>query len=224
MKSLRAIIVKDIAVESRNKESVSSMFMFGVLTMVVFNYTFDPTGFDRSLISPGILWVAFTFAGVIGLNRSFGMEMDNDCLQGLLLAPLSRGDLYLGKVASNFIFMMAAELMVMPAFVILNNVRFNLQIVEIIGVAVIATIGFVSVGTILSMISAQTRMREVMLAILQIPLSVPIILMAVSSTGIIMNQETDGLAGLSSRLSILGAFSIVYLTASYLVIDYVVEE
>src|SRR5262249_14844348 len=121
MKSLTAIIFKDIAVEWRNKESISSMFMFGVLTMVIFNYAFDPTGLDRSLISPGILWVSFTFAGVIGLNRSLAMELDNECIQGLLLSPLSRGDLYLGKVASNFAFMTIAELMIFPAFVILNN-------------------------------------------------------------------------------------------------------
>src|SRR5579871_4577133 len=118
---LTSIIFKDIAVEWRNKESFSSMWMFGVLTMAIFNYAFDPTGMDRSLISPGILWVSFTFAGVIGLNRSLSMELDNDCMQGLLLSPLSRGDLYLGKVASNFAFMMMAELVIFPAFVVFNN-------------------------------------------------------------------------------------------------------
>jgi heme exporter protein B len=221
VKSIRAIIFKDIAVEWRNKESVSSMFMFGVLTLVIFNYAFDPTGMDRSVISPGILWVSFTFAGIIGLNRSLSMEIDNECLQGLLLAPLSRGDLYLGKVASNFAFMMTAELLMMPPFVILNNLRVNIQVLQIIGVAVVGTLGFVAVGTILSMISAHTRMKEVILAILQIPLSVPVILMSVSSTAMIMEGQT---AGIFARLSILGAFSIVYLTASYLLFEYVVEE
>jgi heme exporter protein B len=221
MKSITAVLFKDIAVEWRNKESVSSMFMFGVLTMVIFNYTFDPSGMDRSLISPGVLWVSFTFAGIIGLTRSLSMEIDNECLQGLLLAPLSRGDLYLGKVASNFAFMMIAELMTFPAFIILNNLRVNFQIVEILGVAILGTLGFVSVGTILSMISAHTRMKEVILAILQIPLTVPVILMSVGATTMIMEGNTQGI---SARLSILGAFSIVYLTASYLLFEYVVED
>jgi len=221
MKSLRAILFKDIAVEWRNKEAISSMFMFGVLTMVIFNYTVDPTGFDRSELSPGVLWVAFTFAGVIGLNRSLNMEIDNECLQALLLAPLTRGDLYLGKVASNFVFMMTAELLIIPPFVILNNLPIDSRILGIVGVAILGTLGFVSVGTILSMIAAQTRMKEVILAILQIPLTVPVILMAVKSTGMIIANET---AGISSRLAVLGAFTIVYLTASYLLFDYVVEE
>src|SRR5438067_81732 len=147
------------------------MFMFGVLTMVIFNYAFEVTGFDRSLISPGILWVSFTFAGVIGLNRSLSMELDNECLQGLLLAPLSRGELYLGKVASNFAFMIIAEILMLPPFVVLNNLGLTAAIPEILGVAILGTLGFVAIGTILSMISAQTRMKEVLLAILQIPLT-----------------------------------------------------
>jgi len=218
---LTSIISKDIAVEWRNKESISSMFMFGVLTMVIFNYAFDPTGMDRSLISPGILWVSFTFAGVIGLNRSLAMELDNECLQGLLLAPLSRGDLYLGKVASNFAFMMIAEVTIFPFFVVLNNLGLSMALPEIFGVAILGTLGFVAVGTILSMISAHTRMKEVILAVLQIPLTVPVVLMSVSATRMILSEDTEGI---SARLSILAAFSIVYLTASYLLFEYVVEE
>jgi heme exporter protein B len=221
MMPLTSIISKDIAIEWRNKESISSMFMFGFLTMVIFNYAFDPTGMDRSLISPGILWVSFTFAGVIGLNRSLSMELDNECLQGLLLAPLSRGDLYLGKVASNFAFMMMAEIMIFPVFVVLNNLGLSIALPEILGVAVIGTLGFVAVGTILSMISAHTRMKEVILAVLQIPLTVPVILMSVSATRMILSGDTEGI---SARLSILAAFSIVYLTASYLLFEYVVED
>ena len=221
MKPVSAIIHKDVAIEFRNKESISSMFMFGVLTMVIFNYAFDPTGMDRSLISPGILWVSFTFAGVIGLNRSLAMELDNECLQGLLLAPLSRGDLYLGKVASNFAFMMIAEVTIFPFFVVLNNLGLSMALPEIFGVAILGTLGFVAVGTILSMISAHTRMKEVILAVLQIPLTVPVVLMSVSATRMILSEDTEGI---SARLSILAAFSIVYLTASYLLFEYVVEE
>jgi heme exporter protein B len=221
MMPLTSIIFKDIAVEWRNKEAISSMFMFGFLTMVIFNYAFDPTGMDRSLISPGILWVSFSFAGIIGLNRSLSMELDNECLQGLLLAPLSRGDLYLGKVASNFAFMLISEIVIFPAFVVLNNLGLSIALPQIFGVALLGTLGFVSVGTILSMISAHTRMKEVILAVLQIPLTVPVVLMSVTATRMILSGDT---AGISARLSILAAFSIVYLTASYLLFEYVVED
>jgi len=221
MKSISSLFFKDIVVEWRNKEAVSSMFMFGVLTLVIFSYAFDPSGTDRSLLTPGILWISFTFAGIIGLNRSLAMEIDNECIQGLLLAPLSRGELYLGKVASNFAFMMIAELLMMPPFVVLNNLTFSFQIIEIIGVAVLGTLGFVSVGTILSMISAHTRMKEVILAVLQIPLTIPVILTSVAATGQILANETEGI---SYALMMLAGFSIVYLTASYLLFEYVVED
>ncbi len=221
MKALRAIIFKDIVVEMRNKESVSSMLMFGLLSIVIFNFAFQSSGVDRSFLGPGILWVAFTFAGIIGLNRSLSMELDNDCMQGLLLAPLSRGDLYLAKVASNYAFMMIAELFVLPAFVLFYNLRFDAKIAEIVGVAAVATLGFVAIGTILSMISANTRMKEVMLPIMQIPITVPVIIASVEATGMILRGETDGI---TFPLAVLGTFSIVYLTASYMVIEYVVEE
>ena len=221
MKGLRAIIIKDIVVELRNKESVSSMLMFGLLAIVIFNFVFQSSGVDRSFLGPGILWVAFTFAGIIGLNRSLAMELDNDCMQGLLLAPLSRGELYLSKVASNFAFMMTAELFVLPAFVLFYNLSFDLKIAQIVGVALVATLGFVAIGTILSMISANTRMKEVMLPIMQIPITVPVIIAAVEATGMILRAETEGI---TFPLAVLGSFSIVYLTVSYLVIDYVVEE
>ena len=221
MKPLSAIVFKDIVIELRNKETVSSMLMFGLLVLVVFNFAFQPTGAERALIAPGILWVAFTFAGILGLNRSLSIELDNDCLQGLLLAPLDRGALYLGKVASNFIFMMISEAMILPIFVLFYNLRFDLQFLEIAGISVLGTFAFAAVGTILSTISANTRMKEVMLPILLIPLTLPVILASVMATSAVLSGETEGI---SSWLYLLGGFSIVYLVASYLVFEFVVEE
>src|SRR5262245_34967871 len=127
MKPLSSMFFKDIVIEMRSKESISSMLLFGILVLVIFNFAFEPSGAETALIAPGTLWVAFSFAAILGLNRSLAMEMDNECLQGLLLAPVSRGDLYLGKVASNFTFMMIAELIVLPIFVSFNSLKFNLE-------------------------------------------------------------------------------------------------
>ena len=221
MKPITAIIFKDIVIEMRSKESVSSMLMFGVLVLAIFNFAFEPSSVDRSLIAPGILWVAFSFAAILGLNRSLAMEMDNECLQGLLLAPLDRGDLYLGKVASNFTFIMIAELIVLPIFIIFNNLKFNLQFLEIAGIACLGTIAIAAIGSILSTISANTRMREVMLPVLQIPLTVPVVIASVEATSMVLSGETKGI---SSWLYLLAGFSIVYLIVSYLVFEFVVEE
>jgi heme exporter protein B len=219
MKPIAAIIHKDIAIEFRNKEAVSSMLWFGLLVLVIFSFSFDTSEVEG--IKPGILWVAFSFAGILGLNRSLGMESDNDCLQGLLLAPMDRGDLYLGKVAGNFVFTFVAEMIILPVFAIMQHVHFDLKLLAIIGVTMVGTLGFVSIGTTLSMISAHTRMKEVILPILQIPMTLPVIIAAVTATGMILDGET---AGISFPLSLLGVFSIVYLTASYLIFEYVVEE
>ena len=221
MKAISAIIFKDLVIELRNKESISSMLMFGILVLVIFNFAFEPSSVERALIAPGTLWVAFSFAAILGLNRSLAMEIDNDCLQGLLLAPLSRGDLYLGKVAGNFIFILIAEVIVLPVFVILNNLRFNLQFLEIAGITCLGTLGIAAIGTILSTISANTRMKEVMLPVLQIPLTIPVVMSSVEATSMVLTGETKQI---SSWLYILAGFSIVYLTLSYLVFDFVLEE
>src|SRR5207244_12184086 len=150
MKPVTAIIFKDIVIELRSKESISSMLMFGILVLVIFMFAFQASAVERAAIAPGTLWVAISFAAILGLNRSLAMEIDNDCLQGLLLAPLSRGDIYLGKVASNFTFMIIAELVILPVFVIFNNLKFNVQFLEIAAIAALATLAIASVGTILS--------------------------------------------------------------------------
>ena len=221
MKPVAAIVFKDIVIEMRSKESLSSTTMFGVLVLVIFNFAFEPSSLERALIAPGTLWVAISFAAILGLNRSLAMEIDNDCLQGLLLAPLSRGDVYLGKVASNFTFMIIAELVILPVFVIFNNLKFNLQFLEIAAITCLATFAIASVGTILSTISANTRMKEVMLPVLQIPLTVPVVIAAVDATGRVLTGETKEI---SSWLYLLAGFSIVYLTVSYLVFEFAVEE
>ena len=221
MRPVTAIIFKDIVIEMRSKESISSMLMFGILVLVIFMFAFESSGLDKTLIGPGELWAAFSFSAILGLNRSLSMEIDNDCLQGLLLAPLGWGELYLGKVASNFTFMIIAEFVVLPVFFILNNLSFDQRFLGVVGISILGTLGIAAVGTILSTISANTRMKEVMLPILQIPLTVPVVIAAVEATSQILNSEKPQI---SAWLTILAGFSIVYLTISYLVFEFAVEE
>ena len=139
VKPVAAIVFKDIAIEYKNKEAFSSMLLFGLLVVVVFSFAFE--GSDRKALAPGMLWVAYSFAGILGLNRSLNMEVDNDCLQGLLLSPVSRGDLYLGKVAGNLIFTILAELVILPFFIILNNLAFDRILLWIAGITLLGTLG-----------------------------------------------------------------------------------
>lgn len=222
MKALTAIFAKDILIEMRSKKSVGSMLMFGLLVLVIFNFAFEPSSAERAAIAPGTLWVALAFAGIIGLNRALSMEIDNDCLQGLLLGPISRSDLYVAKVASNFAFIVIAELGILPLFIVFNNLRFNVQFIYIAGIALLGTLGFTAIGTILSTISSSTgAMKEVMLPVLQLPLAFPVILAAVELTSLVLSDTYEGI---STWLSVLAGFTIVYLVASYLLFEYVVEE
>ncbi len=221
MKQLLALVAKDVAVELRRKESVTSMMMFGLLVTVIFNFAFEPSGAQSLFIAPGVLWVALIFAGMIGLNRSLAIDLDNDSLQGLLLAPVSRGNLYIGKVLSNFLFMLVADAVILPLFIVFYDLRLETEILWLVLIAVLGTFGFATVGTILSVISSNTRMSEVMLPVLQIPLTLPMILAAVAATVAVLTDEGEGL---SSWMNLLIGFDIIFFVVSYLLFDYVVEE
>ncbi len=221
MNALIALIRKDIVLELRRKETVVSMMMFGLLVMVIFNFAFEPAGTERVLIAPGVLWVALTFAGILGLNRSLAIDLDNDSLQGLLLAPVDRGTLYTGKVVSNFLFMLLSDVVIFVFFVIFYDLPVDARLLWVILIMIFGTAGFAAVGTILSMISSHTRMSEVMLPVLQLPLTLPLVLAAVAATGAALGDE-DG--GYSSWVNLVIGFDIIFFVISYLVFEYVVEE
>src|SRR5262249_22137545 len=111
-----ALLRKDLQIEFCTKETLASLLLLGLLTLVVLSFAFDPASELRTEAAPGALWVAVIFAGVIGLNRSFLAERENECLQGLLLCPVDRGTIYLAKAVGNFVFMTVAEVLIVPIF------------------------------------------------------------------------------------------------------------
>ena len=221
MNVIAILVLKDFMVELRRKETVAAMMMFGLLVVVIFSFAFVPSGVEPARVAPGVLWVALTFAGIIGLNRSLAIDLDNDALQGLLLAPISRGSLYIGKVLSNFLFMLMADAVIFPLFIVFNRLDVDTRLGWVILIGLLGTFGFATVGTILAAISANTRMREVMLPVLQIPLALPMIISAVGATSLVMLEEGDGFW---SGVNMVIGFDIIYFVISYLVFDYVVEE
>src|SRR5512140_1311451 len=116
-----ALIRKDLQIEFRTKETLASLLMLGLLTLVVLSFAFDPTSELRVEAAPGALWVAVIFAGVLGLSRSFLAERENECMQGLLLCPVDRGTIYLAKTVANFVFMMVAQVAIVPIFIFFFN-------------------------------------------------------------------------------------------------------
>ncbi len=220
LRQVLAIIEKDLAAELRTKENLSAMVVFSLLVLVIFNFAFELQGVDITALGSGVLWVAFTFSGILGLGRSFAAEKDKGSLEGVLLSPVDRGAVFLGKVASNFIFITVMEAVTLPLFALLNNVA--LPWWPLVPYIVLGTIGFASMGTLLSAVAASTKMREVMLPILLFPVSIPLLMAAVNLTkGALQARD---FADLSSWFSILIAYDAIFLVVAFWVFEYVVEE
>jgi len=218
--SIWAIVRKDVVAELRTKETLSTMLIFVLLTVIIFNFAFDLRVDNVRQVAPGVLWVAFIFAGVLGLNRSFILETDKGCLDGLLMTPADRSLIYFGKVIGNVIFMLVVEAIALPVFSIL----FNLMLVrlDIILVILLGTIGFSGVGTLFSAMTANTRAREVLLPILLFPVVLPVILAAVKATAGILDGQT--LSEIGNWLGLLAGFDIIFLAIATMTFDFVVES
>lgn len=215
-----AIVAKDLRAELRTKEMASSTVVFAILVLVIFNFAFELRVENMAALAPGVLWVAITFAGVLGLGRSLAQEKDRGCLDGLLLCPVDRGVLYLGKLLAGLIFTGAMEAAVLPVFAVF----FNLPLFSpaLLLVVALGTVGFVAVGTLFSAVAVHTKHREIMLPLLLFPIVVPVVIAAVKATGLaLMGQPW---ASLAPWLGLLVAFDTVFLVVCLLLFEYAVEE
>jgi heme exporter protein B len=219
---VRTIVWKDFTHELRSKEMLISMCVFSFLVIIIFNFAFPPGMGDVDRIIPGILWVAFIFSGLLGMGRSFGVEKDKGSLQGLLLCPVGRGTIYIGKMVGNFIFMSMMEAFTLVIFAVLFNVNLLPILIPLVLIILLGTLGFTVVGTIFSAMSANTRARDVMLSMLVFPIAVPLIIASIKATGKILDGKS--LSEIYSWLKILVAFDLTFLLVSYLTFQFVVEE
>lgn len=222
LRKIWAIVRKDIVAELRTKEMFSAMFVFAVLVIVVFNFAFDlrVSGERVRQVAPGALWVAFAFSGILGLNRTFVLEKDRGCLEGLLLAPVDHTAIYFGKMISTVLFMLVVEALMLPVFTAFFGV--NLFDLRLFLVVILGTVGFASVGTILSAMTAQTRAREVLLPILLLPVAAPVLIAAVKATAGILDGLTMG--EMARWWQLLLAFDLIFPAVAFMTFDYVVKE
>jgi len=219
----RKVIVitwKDALSEMRTREIVFSVLVFTFLVIVIFNFAFSASQETIALVAPGIIWVTFAFAGVLSLNRSFIMEKEEGCLEGLMICPISREVIYVGKMLGSLLFMLIIEAIALPIFAFL----FNLPVLslQIVAITVLTTVGFVAVGTLFSALAVNTKAREMVLPILFLPIIVPIIISAVKASGLALSGESW--SGLASWLQIIVAFDVVFLVASFLTFAFIIEE
>lgn len=219
---IMAIVWKDFVTEFKTRELFSAMFIFALLVILIFIFSVNLSIVKASEVGPGILWVAFLFSGTLGLNRSFVLEKENGCLMGLILAPADRTTIYFGKLISNFVFLTAMELFILPLFMVFFNIDLLEHLLPLLLVIFLGTLGFCTLGTLLSSLSSNLKTREIMLPILLYPLLVPIVIGVVRMTGQILAGEP--LSGMMNWVGLTASFDIIYIGVSIMTIDHILEE
>ena len=220
LKAILAIVWKDLRAEFRSFELVSSMLVFSLLVILIFNFALELDIKTRQTVTAGVLWSTFAFAGTLGLNRSMSIEKDRGCMDGLLLAPVDRSAIYFGKFISNMAFMLLVETFVLPIYSLLYNT--NLFQPGLLVVILLGSIGYTAVGTLLAAMSVQTRTRDVLLPILLFPVAFSVLLAAVkASGGFLSNSE---LTEILLPINLLIAYDVIFIAVAFMVFDMVVEE
>jgi len=208
---------KDLVLEFRTRTALLSAVVFTALVLTVFNFGRDPTAVATIDLAPSILWVTFTFAAMLALNRAFQLELENGALEGLLVSPLSRHSLYLGKLLANLGFVGVVEAVGLPLFVLFFDVPVGPVLFPLIAVIALATVGFVSVGTLFSAMVVRTRFAELMLPVLLLPLTY-----AVQATARLLGGRP--LSEVSGWLKLLAAYDLVFVAVALLLFPHTVDE
>ena len=215
------MVWKDLLVERRSKETLNALAFFSLLLLFVFQFALGPDRERLAGVLPGLLWLGFVLAGLLGLGRTFIAERENDCWEGLLLAPGDKSAIYVGKLAGNLLLMLAVEAMLLVLFAVF----FNLDLAGVLPalglVVVLGTLGLAAVGTLFAAMTANLRARELLFPVLLLPVQVPVLLATVKATEAVLAGEPLG--AVAHWLQLLAAADAVYVTAGLLTFDFVLE-
>lgn len=213
---------KDLLVEYRSRTAILAAIAFVVLVLIVFNFGRDPTAVSNVDLAPSILWVTFTFAAILALNRAFQLELENQSLDGLLLAPIQRSSIYLGKLIANLVFVAMIELIGVPLLALFFNVRILPIVGPLAVVVALATVGFVTVGTLFSAMTVRTRFAELLLPVVLLPFMIPPLIWAVLATGRLFAGRP--LSEIAGELKMLAAYDIAFVAVALLLFPATVNE
>ena len=214
------IVWKDLLLELRSKDLVVSIVVFGLLVVVVFNFALNNTPGMSEELAPGILWAAFAFSAILAMNRAFVRDQEQGGLEGLLISPVSRDAIFLGKALTSLIFMLLVEAVLLPVYAVMLD--FSALSWYLLLTIFLGTLGFAVVGTLFSAMSVQTRSREIMLPVLFFPVLLPVIIAAVEASTRAVGGET--FIGLGRWLPLIGVFDAIFLVICPWVFSFVVEE
>ncbi|MBA3671212.1 MAG: heme exporter protein CcmB [Gemmatimonadaceae bacterium] len=213
---------KDLAIEFRTRTAFFSALIFSLLGLTIFYFAWDATAVAAIDLAPGVLWVIFTFSGLLGLQRSFAMEQADHAMDALLAAPVERESIYLGKALANVIFVAGVQAVTLPALALFYNVPLWPIALPLVGLALLAAIGIVAVGTLFSSMAVNTRLGELLLPMLSLPFFVPIVMSAAGTTARLLAGRP--VAEAWPWLRILLGFDLVFVVAAALAFPYTLDE
>lgn len=213
---------KDLAIEFRTRTAFFSALVFALLGLTIFYFAWDSTAVASIDLAPGVLWVIFTFSGLLGLQRSFGVEQADRAMDALLAAPVDRESIYLGKAIANLVFVAGVQAITIPALALFYNVAIGDVWLPLAAVALLAAIGIVAVGTVFSSMAVNTRMAELLLPLLSLPFFLPVVMGAAQTTARLLAGRP--MADAWPWLRLLMGFDIVFVVACTLIFPFTVEE
>jgi heme exporter protein B len=213
---------KDLYSEMKTKQVLTTMIIFAGLTILVFSFAFDPANNTTKAVIPGVIWVIICFSGILGLNRSFLSEQRNDTMQGLLIAPMDAQSIYLGKFIANFAMILIVEIVAIPFLFLLFDFKILGSIPYFILVMFIGSFGFISIGTFLASLAANSRSSEMLLPLLLFPITSPILIGVVQATRIMLTN-IENLASALAWIQLVSAYDVIFFVLCFILIDYVLE-
>lgn len=221
MNALLAVLWKDLLSEWRSRDRLTAMLVFSLLVVLIFQLVLPPQAPEQArALAPGLLWIAWLFAALLGLNRAFALELENDALAGLALAPADRGWIFLGKAAASFALLAGVQLVTAVVFAAVADLPLAPVALPLAGVVALGSFGICSIGTLFAAVSVRTRYREVMLPLLLLPLLVPVLMSAVrASAGLLATGSAP-----ADAVRLLLVSDGVYGIISFLVFEWVLDE
>lgn len=213
---------KDLAIEYRTRSAFFASLVFSLLGVSIFYMVWDPTAVRPIDVAPGVLWTIFAFAGMLGLHRAFGLELQTRAMDGLLLAPIPRESIFLGKALANFVYVASVLAITIPAVVLFYNLEFGSGLLILGGIGVLAAIGLVTVGTLFSSMTVHTRFAELLLPMLALPFFIPVVVPAAqASAKLLVGAE---LQTVMPWIQVLVAFDLMFGVACILAFPFTIED
>lgn len=216
-----AVAWKDLLMERRSKETLNALLFFALLLLFVFQFALGPDRERLAGVLPGVLWLGFILSGLLALGRTFLVEREHDCWEGLLLAPGDKSAIYLGKLAGNLALMGVVETLVLCLFVVFFDIDLGRAFPGLLVVVALGTVGLAAVGTLFAAMTTQARARELLFPVLLLPVQVPVLLATVSATQALLLGQP--LADVAHWLKLLAGADCVYVTIGILTFEFVLE-